>query len=467
MFEKQHTIKAAVELAGFGLHTGAAVTIKFCPAPVDHGYKFKRVDLPTKPLIEATAEYVSDLERGTTLEKDGVKIATVEHALAALVGLQIDNVLIEIDGAEVPILDGSAIEFLLALEGAGLEEQNALRNFFVINQDIHYQDAEHNVELTISPLDDYRLTVMVDYNSPVLGSQYAYLNKLEHFKKEIAPCRTFCFLHEIQDLYEKDLIKGASFNNAIVIVDEVISEAKIQHLAKLLDLKEVKIQKEGVLNNVELHYKNEPARHKLLDILGDLALVGQPIKGQVIASRPGHKSNVAFAKLIQAQAKKQRSKKIHHFNYKAETPVVMDTPAILKLLPHAHPFVLIDKVVHLEAKNIVAVKNVTFNEPFFPGHFPGNPVMPGVLQIEALAQAGAVLLLNNLPAPANYWIYFVGIEKCRFRRKVLPGDTLIMTCYLLGDVRRGLARMSGYIHIGEKLACEVLVTASVVAKDKG
>lgn len=467
MFEKQHTIKSAVQLSGLGLHTGQEVAVKFCPAPANHGYKFKRVDLPEQVIIEANAEYVTDTERGTTLERNGVKVSTVEHLLAALVGLQIDNVLIEIDGSEIPILDGSSSEFLKALEAVGLEEQNAFRNFFVVNQDIRYEDLDHNVELIISPSDDYRITVMVDYNSPVLGSQYAYLNKLEDFKTEIAPCRTFCFLHEIQELYEKDLIKGASFNNAIVIVDKVISEAEIQHLAKLLDLEEVKIQKEGVLNNIKLHYKNEPARHKLLDVLGDLALVGQPIKGQVIASRPGHKSNIAFAKQIQAQIKKQRPKKINHLNYRADSPVIMDTTAILKLLPHAHPFVLIDKVLHLEEKSVIAVKNVTFNEPFFPGHFPSNPVMPGVLQIEALAQTGAILLLNNLSDPHNYWIYFVGIEKCRFRRKVLPGDTLLMHCYLLGDVRRGLARMSGYIYIGDKLACEVLVTASVVAKDKG
>ncbi len=463
MFEKQHTIKKIVKISGYGLHTGEKVNLNFCPAPINHGYKFKRIDLKDQPIIEADVDYVTDLTRGTTLEKNGIKVSTVEHALAALVGLQIDNVLIEIDGSEIPILDGSSIEYIKLLENSGLKEQNAARNFFILTENVSYTDEENHVEIGGLPLNDYRLTVMVDYNSPVLGSQHAYLNNITNFKRDIASCRTFCFLHEVQTLYESNLIQGGNFNNAIVIIDKIISEDKLQHLAKLFNIEQVKIQKEGILNNIKLHYKNEPARHKLLDLVGDLALIGRPIKGQILAARPGHRSNVAFAKKIKNLIKKEKKNKKSIFQYTPKIPAIMDTSKILEMLPHASPFVMVDKVVHLEEYKIVGIKNVTMNEPFFTGHFPGNPIMPGVLQVEALAQTGALLIIHRL-GNANYWTYFVSIEKCRFRRKVVPGDTLVLVSHLLGDIRRSLAKMKGEAYVGNELACELYITASIVKK---
>jgi len=361
-------------------------------------------------------------------------------------------------------MDGSSMPFVIALEEAGLEEQNAMRNYFVVNQSISYTDPANNIEIAALPLDDYRLTVMVDYNSPVLGSQHASLNNINQFTKEIASCRTFCFLHELEMLQKQNLIKGGDLNNAIVVVDRVVKDEELEHLAKLFNKTKVEVKKEGILNNVELRYSNEPARHKLLDMVGDLALVGRPIKGQILAARPGHAANVAFAKKLKKIMKDAATTQVPHYDF--NMPAVMDCEQIYARLPHRYPFKLVDKIVHLDDSMIVGVKNVTINEPFFTGHFPGNPVMPGVLQIEAMAQTAGVLVLNSVPDPENYWTYFLGIENARFRKMVVPGDTLVFRCELTAPVKRGIAKMYGQAYVGNNLVCEASMTASMVRKDR-
>jgi UDP-3-O-[3-hydroxymyristoyl] N-acetylglucosamine deacetylase/3-hydroxyacyl-[acyl-carrier-protein] dehydratase len=461
MYNKQHTVKDRVSTSGVGLHTGSIATLTFVPAPINHGIKFQRVDLPNQPIVEVDADLVVDVSRGTTIEKEGARINTIEHVLAALVGLQIDNCLIEINGPEVPIMDGSALPFIELIETVGLEEQNALRNFFEIPHGIFYTDPEKNIELAALPLDDYRVTVMVDYNSPVLGSQHATLNSITQFTKEISACRTFCFLHELEMLHKQNLIKGGDLNNAIVIVDRVVKDDELDHLAKLFGKEKVEVKKEGILNNIDLRYKNEPARHKLLDVVGDLALVGRPIKGQIMAARPGHASNVAFAKKLKRVMMDAKQKAPH---YDPTQPPVLDCNQIYKILPHDHPFRLVDKIIHLDQNLIIGVKNVTMNEPFFPGHFPGNPVMPGVLQIEAMAQTGGVFIMQSVPDPENYWTYFLGIENARFKKMVVPGDTLIFKCELISPMKRGIAKMQGQAYVAGNLVCEATLTASIVRK---
>lgn len=463
MNDKQHTIQAPVTVSGIGLHTGVQATMTFCPAPVGHGYKFQRVDLPGQPLVDADVDNVVDLSRGTTIEQHGARVNTVEHTLAALVGLQIDNVLIQLDGPEPPIMDGSSAQFIAALESAGLEEQNALRNYFEIPSEIRYLDNERAVELAALPLNDYRLTVMVDYNSPVLGSQHASLTDISHFKNDISSSRTFCFLHELETLYKSNLIRGGDLSNAIVVVDRVVSDNELSDLATMLGKPKVAVKKEGILNNVDLRYKNEPARHKLLDLVGDLALVGRPLKGQILAARPGHAANVAFAKRIKKKMLEVDTSPVP--SYDPLRPPVLDINQISQILPHRYPFLLIDKIIHLDATTVTGVKNVTMNEPFFPGHFPGNPVMPGVLQIEAMAQTGGILVLNTVPDPENYWTYFLGIENCRFRRKVIPGDTIIFRCQLLAPIKRGIAKMRGQAFVNGKAVMEAEMSASIVRKD--
>lgn len=461
MYNKQHTVKDRVSTSGVGLHTGSIATLTFVPAPINHGIKFQRIDLPNQPIVEVDADLVVDVSRGTTIEKDGARINTIEHVLSALVGLQIDNCLIEINGPEVPIMDGSALPFIELIETVGLEEQNALRNFFEIPHGIFYTDPEKNIELAALPLDDYRVTVMVDYNSPVLGSQHATLNSITQFTKEISACRTFCFLHELEMLHKQNLIKGGDLNNAIVIVDRVVKDDELDHLAQLFGKEKVEVKKEGILNNIDLRYKNEPARHKLLDVVGDLALVGRPIKGQIMAARPGHASNVAFAKKLKRVMMDAKQKAPH---YDPAQPPVLDCNQIYKILPHDHPFRLVDKIIHLDQNLIIGVKNVTMNEPFFPGHFPGNPVMPGVLQIEAMAQTGGVFIMQSVPDPENYWTYFLGIENARFKKMVVPGDTLIFKCELISPMKRGIAKMQGQAYVAGNLVCEATLTASIVRK---
>ena len=463
MNTKQHTIKKAVTVSGVGLHTGVHANMTFVPAKANHGIKFQRTDLEGQPIVDADVDNVVDLSRGTTIEQNGARINTVEHTLAALVGMQIDNVLIQLDGPEPPIMDGSSIQFIEPLEEVGLEEQNALRNFFEITESIHYRDKERDVEMAALPLSDYRLTVMVDYNSPTLGSQHASLNDIRLFTKEIASCRTFCFLHELEMLHKQNLIRGGDLNNAIVIVDRVIEDNELEHLASLFNKPRVEVKKEGILNNVELRYKNEPARHKLLDLVGDLALVGRPLKAQILAARPGHAANVGFAKKIKKMIAQTSRNQLPP--YDPRMPAVFDINQIAAILPHRYPFLLIDRIFHLDDTTVAGVKNVSMNEPFFQGHFPGSPVMPGVLTIEAMSQTGAVLLLNSLPDPHNYLVYFIGIENCRFRKPVTPGDQLIFKCELLPPgIRRGIGKMQGQAFVAGQLVCEAVISASIVKK---
>ncbi|MEJ2004219.1 MAG: bifunctional UDP-3-O-[3-hydroxymyristoyl] N-acetylglucosamine deacetylase/3-hydroxyacyl-ACP dehydratase [Cyclobacteriaceae bacterium] len=460
---KQHTIKKSVTLSGVGLHTGVETNMTFLPAKAGHGIKFQRIDLEGQPTVDADADNVVDLSRGTTIEQSGARVSTVEHTLAALVGLEIDNVLIQLDGPEAPIMDGSSIQFVEVLKAAGTEEQNALRDFYEVRDSIFYRDASRDVEIAALPLDDYRVTVMIDYNSPVLGSQHASLNNISQFEKEIAACRTFCFLHELEMLHKNNLVKGGDLNNAIVVVDRVVEEHELASIAKLFNKPKVEVKKEGILNNVELRYRNEPARHKLLDVMGDLALAGRPIKAQILAARPGHAANVAFAKKLKRAMEKESKQNVPRYN--PNLPPVLDLNQIVNILPHRYPFLLIDKIIHLDEESVAGVKNVTFDEHFFLGHFPGNPVMPGVLQVEAMAQIGGILVLNTVPDPENYWTYFLSIENFRFRKMVLPGDTLVIKCDLLAPIKRGIAKMSGRAYVGNTLVCEGTMTASIVRKD--
>lgn len=461
---KQTTLKAPVTVVGVGLHTGRQVTMTFKPAPENHGYKFQRIDIEGSPIIDADVDNVTDTSRGTTISQNGASVSTIEHTLAALAGLEIDNVLIEIDAPEAPIMDGSSMPFIEELERVGILQQDADREYFVIPNNLYYSEPDRHVEMTAMPyLDDYRVTVMVDYNSPVLGSQHASLSSITEFKKEIASCRTFCFLHELEMLLQHNLIKGGDLNNAIVVVDKVVSEDELEHLAKLFNREKIAVAREGILNNIELRHQNEPARHKLLDVIGDLALVGMPLKGHIMAARPGHAANVAFAKKIKALIKKEKAKKnIPHYNPN-DTPVY-NINEIANILPHRQPFLLIDKITELSNKHVVGVKNVTMNEEFFKGHFPGNPVMPGVLQIEAMAQTGGILALSTVPDPENYWTYFMKIENARFKDKVLPGDTIIFRLDLMAPIRRGICQMRGTAFVGDKIVMEAELMAQIVKK---
>jgi len=462
MNEKQQTIKAPVSVSGVGLHTGVPVKMTFLPAPANHGYKFQRVDLPGQPVVNADVDNVVDLSRGTTIEENGARIHTVEHTLAALVGLQIDNVLIQLDGPEPPIMDGSSIKFVEALQEVGFEEQNAYRDYFEIPEYVHYKNAEKNIEIAALPLPDYRLTVMVDYNSTVISSQHAFLNDISQFPEQIANCRTFVFLHELEELYKQNLIKGGDLANAIVIADREVEEGELDHLSQLLNKPKISLDKaKGILNNVELNYPNEMARHKLLDLIGDLALVGRPLKAQILAARPGHAANVAFAKQIKRLIKQ---KKGDVPSYNPSKPPIFDINQIAQLLPHGYPFRMIDKIIALDANSVVGIKNVTINEEFFVGHFDGNPVMPGVLQLEAMAQTGGILVLSSVPDPENYWPYLIGIENCRFRKNVFPGDTVIFKCVFISPMKRGIVKMSGKGYVNDQLVCEADMIASLVRK---
>ena len=464
MNAKQTTIKGPVHISGVGLHTGKEVNLTFLPAPEHHGYKFRRTDLPGQPVIDADVDNVVDVSRGTTLEQNGARVATVEHSLAALAGLEIDNVMIELDGPEVPILDGSAEIFVNELLAVGIQQQQADREYFVVPQNVAYHDTERGVEMIAMPLDDYRLTVMVDYNSSILGSQHASVTSLKEFRKEIASCRTFCFLHELEMLLKQNLIKGGDLSNAIVIVDRQVKDEELESLAKLFKKPKVNVKKEGILNNVDLRYQNEPARHKLLDLIGDLALVGMPLKAQIMAARPGHAANVEFGKKIKQLIKKKKSNASVPA-YDPNKKPLYDISSIDKFLPHKFPFLLVDKVIELSSNQVVAIKNVTGDQYFFQGHFPGNPIMPGVLQIEAMAQAGGVLVLSKVPDPENYSTYFMKIENAKFKDKVVPGDTLIMRLELIAPIRRGICLMKGMAYVGDKLVTEAELMAQIV-KDK-
>jgi UDP-3-O-[3-hydroxymyristoyl] N-acetylglucosamine deacetylase/3-hydroxyacyl-[acyl-carrier-protein] dehydratase len=461
MNSKQTTIKEAVHVSGVGLHTGEEVTMVFRPAPENHGYKFQRVDLPGQPIIEADVDYVVDLSRGTTLGKGDVRVATVEHTLAALAGLEIDNVLIELNGPETPIMDGSAQIFVDALLKAGIREQQADREYFEVPHNIHYSEPERGVEMIAMPLDGFRLTVMVDYNSTVLGSQHASITDIHEFRKEISNSRTFCFLHELEELLKHDLIKGGDISNAIVIVDRKVDQHELDHLARLFNKPNISVQAEGILNNIKLRYQNEPARHKLLDLIGDLALVGVPIKAQVMAARPGHAANVAFAKKIKKVMQKKKRDASTPFYDPNEKPIY-EAKDIRRILPHDHPFVFVDKIIEISPKHIVGVKNVTMTEDFFRGHFPNNPIMPGVLQIEAMAQVGGVMILSDLENAENYMTLFMKIEHAKFKEMVVPGDTMLIRMELTAPVRRGICMMKGQVFVGNRVVTEAELMAQIV-----
>lgn len=458
MINFQRTINEEGNLEGIGLHTGKKSKLKFVPAVINHGIKFQRIDLDGMPIVDADVNNVIAVERGTTIKQNDATISTVEHLLAAIVGLQIDNILIQIDGEEIPILDGSSKYFIECLEKCGLKTQDAARKYIEISEKITYNDEENNVEISIYPHNDYRITSMVDYNSEILGSQHYTLNQISNFKKDVSDARTFCFLHEIEDLFKKNLIKGGDLDNAIVIVDKVIDEKKLKEISQLLGKKNIKVDKQGILNNIKLKYNNEPARHKLLDIVGDLALVGRPIKGHIIAARPGHKSNIEFAKILKNFVKKRN---INAPKYDPNQKPVFDINGVKNIMKHRYPFLLVDKITYLDESEVVGVKNVTVNEDFFNGHFPGNPVMPGVLQIEALAQVGGILVMNSIDEPEKHIPYLAGIENFRFRKMVNPGDTLVMRLRLIAPIKRGIAKMKAEAFVGNNLVSEGNMTATI------
>lgn len=458
MINFQRTINEEGNLEGIGLHTGKKSKLKFVPAVINHGIKFQRIDLDGMPIIDADVNNVIAVERGTTIKQNDATISTVEHLLAAIVGLQIDNILIQIDGEEIPILDGSSKYFIECLEKCGLKTQDAARKYIEISEKITYNDEENNVEISIYPHNDYRITSMVDYNSEILGSQHYTLNQISNFKKDVSDARTFCFLHEIEDLFKKNLIKGGDLDNAIVIVDKVIDEKKLKEISQLLGKKNIKVDKQGILNNIKLKYNNEPARHKLLDIVGDLALVGRPIKGHIIAARPGHKSNIEFAKILKNFIKKRN---INAPKYDPNQKPVFDINGVKNIMKHRYPFLLVDKITYLDETEVVGVKNVTVNEDFFNGHFPGNPVMPGVLQIEALAQVGGILVMNSIEEPEKHIPYLAGIENFRFRKMVSPGDTLVMRLRFIAPIKRGIAKMKAEAFVGNNLVSEGNMTATI------
>lgn len=465
MSDKQHTLAAPVTLTGKGLHTGQEVTITLNPAPENHGIVFCRTDIEGKPTVKADVDFVTALERSTTIAIDGASISTIEHCMAALVGTGIDNAQIDIDGPEVPILDGSSKPFVDAFHTAGLTEQAADRQYIELKETITYADAERGVEIMAIPADSFRLTVMVDYKSPVVGLQYATLTNLADFKTEISACRTFVFLHELKALIENNLIKGGDVNNALVIADRPLAEADMGYLQKAFpQMGNIEVNK-GYINNVTTHFDNEPARHKLLDIVGDLALLGKRLKAHVIATRPGHAANVSFAKLVKAEMKKQAKQKTQAPAYNPNEAPLYDVNRIMATLPHRPPFLLVDKIIEMGESHVVGVKSVTMNEPFFEGHFPGNPVMPGVLQIEAMAQAGGILALSTVPDPENYSTYFLKIDGVKFKDKVVPGDTLVFKLILTEPIRRGIVQMHGEAFVGNKLVMEADLMA-LVTKEK-
>jgi UDP-3-O-[3-hydroxymyristoyl] N-acetylglucosamine deacetylase / 3-hydroxyacyl-[acyl-carrier-protein] dehydratase len=457
MADKQKTLAKPFKIQGKGLHTGVNVTMNFLPAPVNHGYKFKRIDLENAPIIDADVDLVIDTSRGTLLGLNGARIGTIEHALAALTGMDLDNVLIEVDNEEAPIMDGSSKYFVEAIEKAGVVEQNAERDYFEIREKIEIYDEKSGSHIIALPDDDYRLNVMISFKSRVLNNQFATLDSITGFKDEIAYCRTFVFLHELEFLLKNNLIKGGELNNAIVIIDKEINQEELDRLADLFNHDHVEVKPQGILNNLDLHFDNECARHKLLDVIGDVALCGKRIKGRIIASKPGHRPNTLFAQALKNAWKKTLSMVPE---YDPDATPLMDTNQIKEFLPHRYPFLMVDKILSITDREVIGIKNVTQNEPFFQGHFPDEPVMPGVLLIEAMAQTGGLLVLCKLEG--KYSTYFIRIDNVKFRKKVVPGDTLIFKLTLNSPIRRGIATMKGVTYVGSKIVAEGEFMAQIV-----
>jgi UDP-3-O-[3-hydroxymyristoyl] N-acetylglucosamine deacetylase/3-hydroxyacyl-[acyl-carrier-protein] dehydratase len=463
MIDKQKTIAKPVTLSGTGLHTGQLGTMTFHSAGENHGIKFRRVDIDSRPIIEAKVEFVKSTDRGTTIEKDGVFIYTIEHVLAALMGMGVDNALIDLDVEEIPIMDGSSRFFIEAIKEAGVKEQSAERQYIEIKEPVVYEIPDKNVKMFIEPHNKFAVDVTIDFETEVLGKQRAQIEDINDFEKEIAPCRTFVFLHELEFLLHNNLIKGGDLNNAIVFVNREVSQEELDKLAELFNKPKVKVKPNGILNNLDMHFPNEPARHKLLDVIGDLALLGHPIKGKVTAVRPGHLANTQFGLHIRKYLNNNIMLKEPPFDIYAEP--VYDINDIRKILPHRPPFLLVDKVLHLTDEHIVAVKTVTMNEPFFVGHFPDEPIMPGVLQVEAMAQAGGIFVLNSVDDPELYSTYFLKINDVRFRSKVVPGDVLVFSIELSGPIKRGICSMYGKAYVGDKVVMEGNLVAQI-AKNK-
>lgn len=456
---KQLTLKDSFTVSGKGLHTGMSIQATFKPAPVNHGYKFQRIDLDGAPVIDALAENVIETTRGTVIGKGKARVSTVEHALAALYAAGIDNCLVEVNAPELPILDGSAIEYANKINEVGIEEQNEDKNFYIVKQKLEVVDEETGASIVVLPFDSFRIDTMIEFKSPIIPNQFASLNSLSRFKDEIAASRTFVFVREIEPLVKANLIKGGDLDNALVVYDQPMEQDYLDKLADLMGVPHKHVSELGYISNIPLAYENEPARHKLMDVLGDLALIGRPLKGYVIATKPGHSINTTFAKRVRREIKHQE---LQAPVYNPNVAPVMDVNRIRQLLPHRYPFLLVDKIIEIGTNYIVGVKNVSGNEPFFQGHFPQEPVMPGVLQVEAMAQVGGLLVLNMVEDPEKYSTYFLKIDNVKFRQKVVPGDTLIFHLSLLTEIRRGCAVMKGYAFVGEKIVSEAEFMAQII-----